>query len=387
MKRLFLLLSCLLCLGGCSNKIEISAFGIVSGLGIDQTETGYRLSAQVINPSSVTGNHQGTLPVYVLEAEGISIYDAYRQLNTMTAKTLYLPHLSVIIIDEAIAKTGIQEVLDFTLRNVKIRPNISLLVANGSSASDVLKVLVPGEAIPINQIDAVSSICQTCMSRLVHYNLYDVGGKINTIGDNVVLNSVVIKGASSETGEEMDNLLSSFSPTQLQINGLAAFNGDQMVGYLDNQEAQIYNLLLNKKDKVVINKEQDEYLITFEGLGKKVEIKPNIDAKKVAINCEVEGELMEISYPIDLSNPKNLADLEAYLGEEVKAQIETLFEKTKDELQSDIFGIGNKVYQKEPKYWREIEGYWNEIYPELTFEVQVKVKIISVGDIQNLVEQ
>ena len=122
MKRLFLLLSCLLCLGGCSNKIEISAFGIVSGLGIDQTETGYRLSAQVINPSSVTGNHQGTLPVYVLEAEGVSIYDAYRQLNTMTAKTLYLPHLSVIIIDEAVAKTGIQEILDFTLRNVKIRP-------------------------------------------------------------------------------------------------------------------------------------------------------------------------------------------------------------------------------------------------------------------------
>ena len=28
MKRLFLLLSCLLCLGGCSNKIEISALGL-----------------------------------------------------------------------------------------------------------------------------------------------------------------------------------------------------------------------------------------------------------------------------------------------------------------------------------------------------------------------
>ena len=41
-------------------------------------------------------------------------------------------------------------------------------------------------------------------------------------------------------------------------------------------------------------------------VGKKVEIKPNIDAKKVAINCEVEGELMEISYPIDLSNPRKL---------------------------------------------------------------------------------
>ena len=58
----------------------------------------------------------------------------------------------------------------------------------------------------------------------------------------------------------------------MQINGLAAFNADQMVGYLDNQEAEIYNLLLNKKDKVVINKEQDGYLITFEGRGKKLKL-------------------------------------------------------------------------------------------------------------------
>ena len=36
---------------------------------------------------------------------------------------------------------------------------------------------------------------------------------------------------------------------------------------------------------------------------------------------------MEISYPIDLSNPENLIDLENYLEEEVKAQIEALFEK------------------------------------------------------------
>lgn len=42
---------------------------------------------------------------------------------------LYLPHLSVIVIDENIAKDGINDVLDAALRNVKIRPNISLVVA------------------------------------------------------------------------------------------------------------------------------------------------------------------------------------------------------------------------------------------------------------------
>lgn len=387
MKRLFLLLGCLLCLVGCSNKIEMSELGIVSGFGIDQTENGYRLSAQVINPSSVAGNHQDTLPVYILEAEGVSLYDAYRELNTMTSKTLYLPHLRVIVIDEAIAKKGINEVLDFTLRNVKIRPNISLVVANESPASEILKVLVPSETVPINQLDAVANICETCTSRVVRYNLYDVSGKVNAKGDNIVLNRVSIKGAKSETGEDVENILESFSPTQLQINGLAAFNSDQMVGYLTNQEAEIFNLLANQGNSVVIDKKQEDYWITFEGRNGKVEIKPNIDAKKVTVKCEIKGELMEINYPIDLSNPKNLADLEQYLADDVKAQVEALLKKSQEELKSDIFGVGSKVYQKEPKYWSQIEGYWNEIYPELTFEVDVKVKVASVGDIQNLVEQ
>ena len=57
---------------------------------------------------------------------------------------------------------------------------------------------------------------------------------------------------------------------------------------------------------------------------------------------------MEINYPIDLSNPKNLADLEQYLADDVKAQVEALLKKSQEELKSDIFGVGSKVYQKEP---------------------------------------
>ena len=38
-----------------------------------------------------------------------------------------------------------------------------------------------------------------------------------------------------------------------------------MVGYLTNQEAEIFNLLANEGNSVVIDKKQEDYWITFEG--------------------------------------------------------------------------------------------------------------------------
>ena len=61
-----------------------------------------------------------------------------------------------------------------------------------------------------------------------------------------------------------------------------------------------------------------------------------------------------------------------------------LISKTQHELQSDILGVGSKIHQKDPKKWAAVNGYWEEIYPTLEFEVDVKVQINSVGDIANL---
>ena len=114
MKRWLVLLSMCFILSGCAKKVEISQLGIVSGVGIDNTDSGYLMTALVGNPSSVAGNQFNTLPVYSISAEGKTLFEAYRELSTLTAQVLYLPHISVIVISEEIAKEGIDPVLDFT---------------------------------------------------------------------------------------------------------------------------------------------------------------------------------------------------------------------------------------------------------------------------------
>ena len=385
MKRWLIFITVFICLSGCGNKVEMSQLGIVAGLGIDQIEGGYRLTVQVVNPSYVAGKQPETLPVFLISSEGETLFDAYHELNSLTNKVLYLPHLSVIVIDEAIAKDGINTVLDFVLRNVMMRPNITLTVANNASAQEVLHILTPSDQIPITQLDSLSNMCVKCTGRQVNYNLYQVSERVNTEGDNIVLNSVAIIGDGISQGEKIENILQVEPSTQLQIDSLAAFKSDKLVGYLDSEEAQYYNLLVGNSKRYVLNTVIDEtYKVAYEARDTKVEIKPNLDEKKVKVECKVSGILMENEYPINLMEPKNISILQSYFEETLKKDLMDFISKTQQELQSDILGVGSKIHQKDPKKWAAVNGYWEEIYPTLEFEVDVKIEINSVGDIANL---
>lgn len=384
--RRFLLVMLLCCfMGGCAHKIEITQLGIVAGFGIDKTDTGYSLTAQVINPSSIAGNHENTLPVFTISAEGTSIFEAYRRLSTLTSKVLYLPHLSVIVIDEEIANNGINVVIDAVLRNIQLRPNISLFVAKGIESKQILKVLVPYDNVPINRLDSLSNMCVVCSSREVNYTLYDISQMINAKGTNLVLNAVSIKGYDPVEGEKLDNILEVDSPVQFQISNLAAFKNEKLVGYLNDDEAQFYNLIVGNAKRFIVDVKTDEgYDIVFESRKSKSQIKPNLSANAFEIDCEVEGVLMQNDYPIDLTNPDNIKTLQTYLEVALKEDVLNLVEKTQRDFTSDILGVGSEIYKKDSKKWGEVEGYWDEIYPTLTPQVKVKVKITSVGNIQNL---
>lgn len=387
MKRLVFIIAMCICLGGCAHKIEMSNIGIVAGIGIDKTETGYLMSVQVVNPSSIAGNHQNTLPIITLEAEGSTLFEAYRRLSNLTSKVLYLPHLGIIVIDEDVAKDGINDILDFTLRNVQIRPNISLVVARGVNASDILSTLAPNETIPINQLNSLTNMCNECTGRQVNYNLYDALNMVNAKGINLVLNSVQIKGNDPELGEDVQNILETDSHAQFEVNHLAAFKQDKFVGYIDSHDAEYYNALLNNARRYIINTQIDEYYMTFEARETKVKYEVDVESKKVSVDYKVSGILMENQYPIDLSNPENVKQVQEFIKESVKQNVENVIKKTQEELKSDIIGVGSKIYLKDPKQWKKLEGYWDEIYPTLSFDINVEVDVLSVGDIQNLQKQ
>ena len=381
---------------GFVEKKELNQLGIVAGMGIDKTESGYLVTTQIYNPEAIAGKNSNALPILSLTAEGDTIYEALHRIDSKITKVLYFAHLDVIVVDEALAEQGINFILDFSLRHKEIRPDVNILVAKDARAHDVLNILTATDPVPATQLDIFSNMVEKYTARLTDYNLYDVVNQMNAPGLNAVLNAVSIINETAEgkrlaTPEELefggskDNLGTITVPIKLEINNLAVFNLDKLVGYMTSEDAQFYNFLREKDKRYFIKtKIDDEYFVTFETEQVKVKVEPNIPEKKVKIDCQVKGILIEHGYPMDLSTKNNIQITEYYLEKQLKEDIFRFLEKTQQELKTDVLGIGRKVFYKDSKNWSMIQGYWNELYTELDFDVDVDLHIKTVGEIQNI---
>ena len=72
--------------------------------------------------------------------------------------------------------------------------------------------------------------------------------------------------------------------------------------------------------------------------------------------------------------------------EEIKRIINEAINYSK-ELKTDIFSIGNLIYRKDHKLWKEIKDIWEtEMLSGTEFEVNVKLDLKTKGSIDNVIE-
>ena len=407
MKIKKLLLSCLMIissiitLAGCLEPVELNKIGIVTGFGINKTEDGYIVTAQILNPAAIAGETSNALPVYTLKAEGASIHEAVSHVGQIMSSGFFLSHLNVIVIDEEFAKDGFSPLLNFALRHTEIRPDISIVVAKDSCANEVLNVVTALDMIPAAQLN-VSSMLHSHTGRLTSYNLYDVVDMINGDNINVVLNAVSIHreedhldqsidrkdgrtGQTSENGSTIDNILDISNPVQLRIEHLAVFKVDKLVGFLDSDEAQLYNIVMgDNKRYVLFTKIEEDYYTSARISKVKSKITTDLAKNQATIKLDLDATILENTYPVDLTNAENLLAISEYLKAQFEKDINAFIEKVQSELKSDILGIGGRAYYQDNKLWKEKEGYWSDIFPELTINVEVQLEIDSVGEIGNV---
>jgi len=402
-----LLLSCLffissiIILTGCLESIELNNLAVVAGIAIDKTDETYTLTAQMLNPSAIAGETGNALDVYSLKAEGRSIHEAYKKLDQLTSSALSLSHLDVIVINEDFAKAGISPLLNFALRRDDIRPDIAIVVAKEKNAGDILKVVTALDRIPASKID-ISSRVSSRTQRLTSYNLYEVVNMVNTNSINVVLNAVSIyhveehtdedierqdgtQGKTSRNGSTVDNMLDITIPVQLRIEHLAIFQGDKLAGFINDAEAQLYNMVMGDYKRYdIVTKIEADYYTSFGVTELKSKITTDLEKNEATIKMEISGIVLENTYPVDFTNTENLVAMSVYLKDQFEKDINKFVNKVQTELKSDVFGIGGKAHNQENKVWKEKEGYWSDIFPELTINVEVELEISSVGEIGNV---
>lgn len=245
--RLLLALLIPLLLSGCWERKELNEIAFILGMGLDKAESGYRVTMQVVIPSSISsqtagGTSGGGVPVVVSSFTVPTIYESDRQYTLISSRTAYKGHIRVLVIGEELARAGIAEILDVLKRSREPRNDYYVMVAKGTTAEEALKVLTPLDKIPANKLFSSLDKSYKISAKTTAVSLNKFVDDLLYVGINPVLTGVEVVGNASE-GDKMSNLEQSVPKASLKYRSLAVFKKDRMVGWLSDEETSGYNYI------------------------------------------------------------------------------------------------------------------------------------------------
>ncbi|MFK7691777.1 Ger(x)C family spore germination protein [Paenibacillus sp. HJGM_3] len=388
-KILMLLIAVILLLPttGCWNRRELNTLAIAVGIGIDKAGDNYEVSAQVVNPGEAAARKAtGTRsPVTLYRATGSSIFEALRKMTKESPRKIYLSHVRILVIGESMAREGIGEVIDFLSRDHEFRTDFFVVVAKEEKAADLFTIMTTLEKLPSVELFNSLEMSERVWAPTIAVTLDKLLNDLTSQGKHVVLTGVRATG-DKEIGKTEKNTERIEQESRLKSNGMAVFNRDKLIGWLDETESKSYNYITNHVKSTVGHIQcPDGGDLSLEVLrthaevsGKLVNDKPVIDVK-----LRVEQNVGEVKCSIDLTKPESIQQIDTLSEEKIKGMIESTINKLKKQFKVDIFGFGEAFHRAEPKAWKTLGKDWDRQFVGLQVNVSVNVKTLRIGTITN----
>lgn len=384
---LILVLLCIVpLLTSCWNRRELKDLSIVAAMGVDKvpnTNT-YKLSFQIVNPgtvATVVGGGSGiATPVTVYTETGKNLFEAIRKASQEVPRQLFFAHLQLLVIGESLAKQGIRDLFDFFERSHEIRLTTMVLVAKGSEAEPIVRVLAPLEKIPANDILGKLKATSNVWSENIKAELDDVINPLQSEGEPII-SGVKIVG-DPQAGNKSSNLGQTNVSTRVGITGIALFKNGRLKRWLNGDEGRGTLWILNKMRSSVINLDcgDKKNALSIEIVRSRTKVKANIQNGKPVFHIEIweEGHVSEVRCPLDLSKVGEITKLEKQFALETKKEVNKAVKAAQSE-ESDIFGFGEAVYRANPKAWKKMKKEWSKTFAQSKVDVKVEAFVRRSG--------
>jgi spore germination protein KC len=381
-------------LSGCWDSKEIEKRANVLAIGIDKAseeerkieedvshlgkkfpipdEEMIKVTAQIAVPGRIPLGPQqpggSVKPVLVVKVVGHTFQDAMLNLQQEVADEVFLGHLRIIVLSEEIARTGTSRFNDLLRRNPEIRRTASLVVSK-ESASKYMDLTPELERIPslylADIVDNLTAIGKFPPSFIgLFWTIY------SSKGQDSYLPYLALKGKKT-----------------IQLNGLAYFQGDKMVGKTSPLEIGVFMAVRGIGRGgygafVEVPGKDESVLVRAVSRKTRTKVTLKNGRPHVSIRIQYESEIDEKeSANIQLSDSEMLKKIEKESSKNTKKSIEKLIARTQKK-KADIFGFGEHFRAKFPHYWNKnvkTKEKWDEIYKDITFDVKVDSHIHRVG--------
>ncbi|WP_257129567.1 Ger(x)C family spore germination protein, partial [Priestia megaterium] len=385
-----LILTMTLFLTSCWSKKELTDLAIVAAMGLDKTKDGrYHITLQIINPGNVAGGMQGggggtqSPPITIYSASGNNIVEASRRASSRISRRLYYAHTNLVVVGEKLAKEeGLDTLIDGLDRDPEFRNTSTIVIANHSTAADLVKTLTPVDKIPANKILKTLEFTQRKWGENVKTSLQDVMTSLESPGRGTVVSGFHLVG-NPQQAQKLDNLQESAPAATLRASGIAVLKQGKLVDWLYGKPARGTVWILNKIQgtDININWEGKKEAIAYQTVRQKTSISSQVKNGQphIFVHTRVEGDLGEIEVPVDITNPKVIKEIEQSVSKEIKKELGTAVERAQKN-KTDILGFGEVIHRSRPKQFKRLKQEWNDVYfPKLNVDITVEAYIRRAG--------
>ncbi|NQX58313.1 Ger(x)C family spore germination protein [Paenibacillus qinlingensis] len=386
--KLTVMLLCLLLLSGCWSRRELNELLIVLGVGVDWKDGEYLVSFQVVNPSEISAQRRGgdRPPSTLYQGRGKTLFEAARSLTAEAPRKVYMGHLQMYVIGEELAKRGIKDFLDNSVRDNELRMDFNIVVARGDMAENILKLFTPVEKLSSYSMQQSLQTSQRSWAPTVAMTLDEALNKLSGKGFELALTGIKLIGDTS-MGESKKNVEFFQPPSRFRYMGIAAFKEDKLIGWLDEQESKGYTDITNNLDSTSIEIPCAEQKYTgIEITSSDSKLKASIENGKPVIDVSIRAEANIVDRQcrdIDLKDPQTIKRLEQETRQIIQSNVEATVTRAK-KMKSDLIGFGSQLGKDQPAYWKEVKETWNdEMFPQTIVNYKIELFIRKTGTIGN----
>lgn len=322
----------------------------------------------------------------LLTVEGATYADIIRSFQTYINKSLTGSHIKHILLGEDFVKNDISEGIDFNARDYEIRLNSSIYITKETSAKDFLYKAV-NSSYDLDQ--KITKMEKNVESKSVskEFTMIDLLKILVSDGTGLVPTLKIISEEKENTSIERlpDNVeffslakvtTSENSETLFDFGGYAILKEKKLLGYLNERESIMVNILTNKAKGTNLNiKEDDGKLVSFGILGYKSKFSFEFEGdtlKKIKANIEFRTNFDEISSKENVFKLSNIKDLEEKQNKKMEEQALIVLNKIK-EYNADFLDLKEKIKIEHPYKYKKQE---NEILNQI-MAAEFEVRAIS----------
>ncbi len=361
----------ILFLSGCWDAVELNRIGIVKATGFDYhpDEKMYEVTLSVIEPNKGQGGTTQTKE-WKASAKSTTVFNAIEALRTRSSDHLTWKHCEIFVFGSDMPKDAFRAIGNWLFAMTEIRAS-AYVIFTPTSAKTFL-------------------VSQPELEDVLGEELYGIIAEQPRTGmaAQATLHDLFISGASpsytcvAARGEIVNDVQD--KPTPL-LYGSAMVQDYQFLGWLQPEETIGYYLAHGLPNNAVFSVDYKGEKVVFETTQNRSRIRPYFKNGKLRIRLEVDVKTRFANTTASSkelrSEPRIIRNLQKAQEQELTHFIRQTLEKSQ-RLKADILDTGEAVYRFSPDYYRKHIAKWDQIYPQLPFDIQVNVYLREKGQSQ-----